>query len=94
MAAKEQEGRRRGGGRVSFYFGGKREEEYFPYKAEDDLYSPEYEWGKGREDGEDADKEKKIKTDRAVFTMTCVDFVLDKIKPLGFLHLDVDEWYT
>ena len=24
--------------------------------------------------------------------MTCLDFVLDKIKPLGFLHLDVEGW--
>ena len=32
-------------------------------------------------------KEKNIKTDWAVFTMTCLNFVLDKIKPLGFLYL-------
>ena len=38
------------------------------------------------------DKEKKIKMAPAVFTMTCLDFVLDKIKPLGFLHLDVEGW--
>ena len=24
--------------------------------------------------------------------MTCLDFVLDKIKPLGFLHLDIEGW--
>ena len=26
--------------------------------------------------------------------MTCLDFVLDEIKPLGFLHLDVESWET
>ena len=26
--------------------------------------------------------------------MTCLNFVLDKIKPLGFLHLDVEGWET
>ena len=61
---------------------------------DDDSDSSEDEWGEGREDGEDADKEKKIKTDRAVFTMTCLDFVLDEINPLGFLHLDVEGWET
>ena len=50
--------------------------------------------GGGREDGEDADKEKKIKTARAVFTMMCFKFVLDEINPLGFLHLDVEVWET
>ena len=47
--------------------------------------------GEGRKDGEDADKE-KIKTARTVFTMMCLDFVLDEINPLGFLHLDVEGW--
>ena len=56
--------------------------------------SSEDERGEGIEDREDADKEKNIKTDRAVFTMTCLDFVLDKINPLGFLHLDVEGWET
>ena len=28
----------------------------------------------------------------AVFFMTCLNFVLDKIKPLGFLHLGVEGW--
>ena len=37
-------------------------------------------------------KEKNIKTDWAVFTMTCLNFVLDKINPLSFLHLDVERW--
>ena len=37
--------------------------------------------GEGREDGEDSDKEKKIKTARAVFTMACLDLVLDNITP-------------
>ena len=50
--------------------------------------------GGGREDGEDADKEKKIKTARAVFTMTCLNLILDEINPLGFLHLDVEGWDT
>ena len=48
--------------------------------------------GEGREDGEDAEKEKKIKMAPAVFTMTCLGFVLDLIKPLGFLHPDVKGW--
>ena len=26
--------------------------------------------------------------------MTCLDLVLDKINPLGFLHLDVEGWDT
>ena len=26
--------------------------------------------------------------------MTCLDFVLDEINPLGFLHLDVERWET
>ena len=41
-----------------------------------------------------ADKEKNIKTARAFFTMTCLDFVLDEINPLGFLHLVVEGWDT
>ena len=48
----------------------------------------------GREDGEDADKEKKIKTARAVVTMTCLDFVLEKINPRVFLSLEVEGWET
>ena len=54
--------------------------------------SSEEEWEESREDGEDTDKEKKIKMARAVFTMTCFNFVLDEIKPLEFLHLDVEGW--
>ena len=46
--------------------------------------------GEGREDVEDAEKEKKNKMALAVFTMTCLDFVLDEINPLGSLHLDVE----
>ena len=30
----------------------------------------------------------------AVFTMTCLDSVLDKINPLRFLILDVEGWDT
>ena len=40
------------------------------------------------------DKEKKIKTDRSAFTMTCLNFVLYEINLLGFLHLDVEGWET
>ena len=50
--------------------------------------------GEGIKCGEDVDKDKKVKTDWAVFTMTCLDFVLDEIKPLGFLHLEVESWET
>ena len=57
---------------------------------DDDLDSSEDEWGEGREDGEDVDKEKNIETARAVFTMTCLDFVLDDIKPLRFLQLKME----
>ena len=39
-------------------------------------------------------KEKKIKTARAGFTMTGLDFVLDEINPLGLLNLDVEGWET
>ena len=81
-------GRRGGGERVSFYFNGKGEEEDSPSESDDDSDSSEDEWGEGREDGEDADKDKKIKTAWAVFTMTCLDFVLDEIKPL---HVEVQE---
>ena len=80
---------RRGKGRVSFYFDGKGKDEDLPSKPDDDSDSSEDKWGEGREDGEDADKENKIKTARSVFTMTCLDLVLDEIKPLGFLHLDL-----
>ena len=38
------------------------------------------------------EKDKKIKMAWAVFNMTCLNFVLDKIKPPGFLHLDVERW--
>ena len=30
----------------------------------------------------------------AVFTMKCLYFFLDKIKPLGLLHLDAEGWET
>ena len=40
------------------------------------------------------DKEKKINIARAVFTMACLNFVLEDIKPLRFLHLDVEGWDT
>ena len=26
------------------------------------------------------------------YTMNCLDFVLDEIKPLGFLNLDMEGW--
>ena len=45
-------------------------EEYSPSKSDDDLDLSEDEWGGVRDDREDADKEKKIKTALAVFTMT------------------------
>ena len=45
--------------------------------------------GEGIEDGVDLDKEKNIKTALAVFTMTCLNFILDEIKPLGFIQFDV-----
>ena len=54
----------------------------------------EDEWGEVIEDGEDADKENKIKTARTVFTMTCLNFDLEEINPLGFLHLNVEVWDT
>ena len=38
----------------------------------------------------DANKEKKIKMAPAVFTMTCLDFVLGKVNPLGFLQPDME----
>ena len=51
--------------------------------------------GEGREYREDVDKEKKIKTDLAISTVTCLDFILDDINPLGnFLHLNVEGWET
>ena len=40
------------------------------------------------------DKEKKINTTRAVFTMKCLKFVLEDINILGFLHLDMEGWET
>ena len=46
--------------------------------------------GEGREYGEDANKEKKINTAQAVFTMTCLYFVFNDINLLGFLLLDVE----
>ena len=91
---KRAQGRRGGGGIVYFYFNGKDEEEDLPSELENDLHSSENKWGEGREDGEDADKEKNIKTAWAFFTITCLDFVLDKIKPLGFLHLNMEGWDT
>ena len=30
--------------------------------------------------------------DPSVFTVTCLDFFLDEINPLRFLHLDVEGW--
>ena len=48
-----------------------------PSESDDDLDFSEDEWGEGREYGEDVDKEKNIKTSRTVFTMTCLDFVLN-----------------
>ena len=30
----------------------------------------------------------------AFFTMTCLEFILDKINPLGFLHPNVEGWET
>ena len=85
-------GRRGGGGRVTFYFDGKGKEEDSPSESENDLDSSEDEWGKLREYAEDAEKEKKIKMAPVVFTMAFLDFVLDDIKPLGFLRLVVERW--
>ena len=28
----------------------------------------------------------------AIFTMNCLDLVFDEMKPIGFLHLDVEGW--
>ena len=81
-----------GGGRVTFYFGGKVKEEDWLSKLDDDWDLSEDEWGEGREYGEDAEKEKKIKMAPEIFTITCLDFVLDEVKPLGFLYLDVKGW--
>ena len=39
-----------------------------------------------------ADKKKKINMARAVFNMACLNFVLEEIKPLRSLHLDVEGW--
>ena len=50
--------------------------------------------GEGREYGEDVDKDKKVKTDWAVFTMTCLDYIVDEINPLGFLYLNMEGWET
>ena len=61
-----------------------------PYKLENDSDLSEHEWGEGREEEEDVDKEKEIKTARAVFTITCLNFALDEIKPLEFLYLAVE----
>ena len=65
-----------------------------PSKSDDDSDSSEDEWGEGIEDGEDADREKKITTSQSFVTMTCLKFVLDKINSLGFLHLNVEGWET
>ena len=46
----------------------------------------------GREESEDVEKEKKINMVPAVFTMTCLNFVLDEIKLLRFLYLDMKGW--
>ena len=94
MAAKERE---EGGGvegEYLFYFNGTGKGEDSPSELDDDSYSLEDKWGEGREYGEDADKEKNIKMDRGIFTMTCLDFVLDEINPLVFLHLDMEGWGT
>ena len=53
---------------------------------------PEDKWGEIIEYGEDAEKEKNIKTARTVFTMTCLDFVLDEKIHLGLLQLEVEGW--
>ena len=63
-------GRRRGGGGVSFYLDNNVEEEDLPSKLDDDSDSSEDEWGEGIEDGEDADREKKITTSQSFVTMT------------------------
>ena len=94
MSTKDREEGGGAGGGVSFYFFGKGEEEELPSESDGESDSSEDELGGGREDGEDADKEKEIKTDWAVFTMTCLNFVLDEINPLGFLYLEVEGWET
>ena len=89
MAAKERE---EGGGvegEYLFYFNGTGKGEDSPSELDDDSYSLEDKWGEGREYGEDMEKVKKTKTAQAVFTMTCLDFVLENINPLGFLHINV-----
>ena len=72
-----------------FYYVGKGKEEDLPSESYNDSDFSEYEWGEGREYGEDMEKVKKTKTAQAVFTMTCLDFVLENINPLGFLHINV-----
>ena len=81
-----------GGGRVTFYFDGKVKQEDSPSDLHYDSDSSEDEWWEGRKDGEDAEKENKIKMALEVFTMTCPNFVLDNINPLRILHLDVEGW--
>ena len=61
-------------------------------ELDDDLDSSEGEWGEGREDMEYAEKGKNINMDTEVFTMRCLDFILDKINLLGLLHLDAEGW--
>ena len=60
-----------------------------PSESDDDSDFSQDKCGERREDGEDTDKYKNIKTARAVFTMTSLGFFLEEIKPLGFLHLDM-----
>ena len=70
MAAEEGKEGWGGGGRVNLYFDGKGEDKELPSESGNDSDSSEDEWGEGREDGEDAEKEKKTKMAPAVFTMT------------------------
>ena len=92
VSAKEREEVGGSGGVLSFYFDSNLEEEDSLFELDNDSDLLEDEWGEGREDGEDVGKEKNIKIAQAVFTMTCLDLVLDKIKPNWFLHLDVEGW--
>ena len=71
------------GGGLPFYFNSKSEEEDLPSESDDNSDLSKIEWGEEREYGENADKEKKIKTAQVVFTMTWLDSVLDEINLLG-----------